>query len=107
MAKRFRLSTRAERSIADVGAWTLGKFGDQQAGRYLETLISRWIALSDGRLTYRSCRDHFAPDLREDLRYFPACRHFVIFVEAPAEYQILDFIHQSANAGGWLKELPE
>jgi toxin ParE1/3/4 len=107
MAKPFRLSPQAERSMADIGAWTVGRFGDEQAERYLEKLISRCVALSEDRLPHRSCRDHFAPDLRDDLRFISAGRHFVIFVEAPAELRILDFIHQSANVGGWLKELPE
>ena len=72
MAKPFRLSPRAEVSMADIGAWTVGRFGDQQAERYLETLISRCTALSDGRIPHRSCRDRFASDLRDDLRFISA-----------------------------------
>ena len=44
----------------------------------------------------------FADDLAADLRFTRAGQHFVIFVEAPDEVLIVDFLHQSADIAGRL-----
>ena len=96
------LSRQAYASLADIGEWTVLNFGAQQAKRYTDQLVAQCKAIVRGRAVSQSCRTMFADDLAADLRFTRAGQHFVIFVEAPDEVLIVDFLHQSADIAGRL-----
>lgn len=62
--------------MAGIGEWTVGQFGERQAEAYLEVLISQCNKIAGGLAHVQSCRDVFAPDLRDDLRFSRAGQHW-------------------------------
>lgn len=104
MKKRsYRLSDQAFASLIEIAAWTEERFGPAQADRYRDLLIARCRAIAAGQVVHQSCRVAFAPDLREDLRFARAGRHFVIFLEDPATVLVIDFLHQGADLAARLE----
>jgi len=100
--KAFRLSFRAERSLDEIAQYSRRTFGASRGKTYVQTLLDRCRDVAEGRVPHQSCRNHFAADLDQDLRFIRAGQHYVIFVEGLAEIAIIDFIHQSADIGGRL-----
>ncbi|MBS0562910.1 MAG: type II toxin-antitoxin system RelE/ParE family toxin [Proteobacteria bacterium] len=99
-AKSFRLSGRAKASYRKIGLWTRERFGSAQAEIYLTLLLDQCRKLAAGQAHHRSCRDVFAPDAREDLRFARAGEHYVIFVESTREVLVVDFIHSRLDLPG-------
>ena len=100
--RRYVLSERAKRSFREIGLYSRERFGVEQMRFYLDGLLDRCKDLAAGHVPHQSCRAIFADDLREDLRFARVGQHFVIFIEAAEEVQIVDFLHQSADIAGRL-----
>ena len=101
------LSPRAERSLDDVLTYSRQHFGDARAKRYATGLLDRCRMVAKGHLPHQCCREFFATDLREDLRFVRAGQHFVIFIDRGTRIMIVDFLHQSADSGSRLRKSPE
>jgi toxin ParE1/3/4 len=100
--KDLIFSDRAARSFQQIAEYSRERYGRDRGAAYLDQLIGRCDALTRGEVPFRDCRDVFAPDLRTDLRFARAGRHFIIFMEMVTRVLIVDFIHQSADVGGRL-----
>jgi toxin ParE1/3/4 len=59
----LRFSRRAEADILDIGLYTLRKWGEDQAARYIDDLEVCCKMLADNPMTGRAC-DHIRPGLR-------------------------------------------
>lgn len=89
--------------MADIGAWSGGQFGERKAEAYVELLIAHCFKIAGGLAHVRSCRDVFAPDLRED-GFSRAGQHYILFVETVQDVLVVDFIHQRMNVLGKLRD---
>jgi toxin ParE1/3/4 len=100
--KSFSLSPRAARSLDAIADYSAQAFGKRRGDAYIADLLACCTDVAARRKTTVSCRVHFGEDLLADLTFSRSGRHFVIFVEMPTEYFVVDFIHQSADIGGRL-----
>lgn len=99
-AKSLRLSAGAYESLAAIGEWTQERFGSRQADLYEDKLVAQCERIAAGTAQHRSCRDVFAPEAREDLRFARAGEQYVIFVESAREVLVVDFIHSRMDLPG-------
>ncbi|TRO96524.1 type II toxin-antitoxin system RelE/ParE family toxin [Glycocaulis profundi] len=97
MAREVRLSRRAARSLSSIAVWTRQTFGDRQAHAYRDELIAACRSLAEGAALSRSCRELFAPDIAEDLRFMRCGMHFIVFVQTADAVSIADFVHARAD----------
>ena len=93
MTKPWVLTRQAERSLADIAAWTAETFGKRQAEAYAEDLIDACHTLASGTAPSRDCRRLVAAELVEDLRYARVGQHYVVFINSPDRMVIVDFLH--------------
>jgi toxin ParE1/3/4 len=100
--KGLIFSDRAMQSFRDIATYSYERYGKIRGARYLDDLIEKSEGLARKTVSFRSCRDVFASDLRADLLFARSGRHYIIFTETPARIQIIDFIHQSADIGSRL-----
>lgn len=107
MQKRWRLTRHAEAALTDIAAWTIDTFGPLQALAYEEDLIARCRAIAEGAVHSRSCRDLVDDTLPGDLRFTRVGQHFMVFLEAPEEITILDFLHARSDLPAKLAWLAE
>lgn len=97
MPKPWVLTQQAERSLAEIAAWTVETFGKRQADAYAEDLIETCQALADGTFRSRDCRRLVAAERPEDLRYARVGQHYVIFLGAQEPMVVVDFLHVRMN----------
>ncbi len=97
MFKPWRLTLAAEASLLEIAQWTYETFGNRQADAYEEDLIAACNEIASGAAFSQSCRHLVDPDLPEDLRFVRCGRHFIVFVEYPAQVIIVDFLHNRSN----------
>lgn len=107
MTKPWVLTRQAERSLAEIAAWTVETFGKRQAEAYAEDLIDACRALADGTAPSRDCRRLVAADLLEDLRYARIGQHYVVFVAMPKRMIVVDFLHVRMDIPARLAALGE
>jgi toxin ParE1/3/4 len=100
----YRFSGRAAVSFRAISEYSRKTFGARRGRAYMTTVLNTCADIGRGSAVTYSCRDAFAPDLREELRFARAGRHFVIFVETPTDILIVDFLHQSADIARHLDE---
>ena len=93
MTKPWVLTQQAERTLAEIAAWTAETFGKRQAEAYAEDLIDACRALANGTAPSRDCRRLVAAELPEDLRYARIGQHYVVFIAAPERMVVVDFLH--------------
>lgn len=97
MARPWRLTRRAEVSLAGIAEWTIDTFGLRQAAAYEDDLIACCNGIADGSELTFDCRRLIDSDLPESLRFARAGQHFIVFTEDPAQVVILDFLHARAD----------
>jgi len=97
MPRPWRLTRQAEASLVNIALWTIETFGPRQAAAYKEDLIGRCIEIEDGSAISQECRRLVDPELREDLRFTLAGRHFIVFVEDADQVTIVDFLHARSD----------
>ena len=97
MPRPWRLTRQAEASLVNIALWTIETFGPRQAAAYEEDLIGRCIEIEDGSAISQECRRLVDPELREDLRFTRAGRHFIVFVEDADQVTIVDFLHARSD----------
>ena len=97
MPRPWRLTRQAEASLVNIALWTIETFGPRQAAAYEEDLIGRCIEIADGSAILQECRRLVDPELREDLRFTRAGRHFIVFVEDADQVTIVDFLHARSD----------
>ncbi|MBO6764419.1 type II toxin-antitoxin system RelE/ParE family toxin [Maricaulis sp.] len=103
MTRNWRLTRQAEASLVDIARWTLKTFGPRQAEAYETDLIACCHEIANGTRFSQSCRQLVGAEMTEDLRYARAGEHFVVFLEAPAEIVIVDFLHARSDLPGKLR----
>jgi len=97
LTRSWRLTRQAEASLVDIARWTLKTFGPRQAEAYEADLIACCHEIADGTRFSQSCRQLVDAGMTGDLRYARAGEHFIVFLEAPAEIVIVDFLHARSD----------
>ncbi|MGU3496390.1 type II toxin-antitoxin system RelE/ParE family toxin [Xanthobacteraceae bacterium A53D] len=92
-ARPWRLTRSAEAGLVEIARWTHDTFGPRQAAAYEDDLIAACQAIAAGRARTHDCRLLVAADLPEDLRFTRCGQHFVVFIDAPEQVIIVDFLH--------------
>ncbi|WP_341213810.1 type II toxin-antitoxin system RelE/ParE family toxin [uncultured Limimaricola sp.] len=95
--KAWRLTPRAEESLADIALRTLEMFGPRQTEIYENELLDRCAALAAGRAASRDCSGLLGQNSEMDLRYTRAGEHFLVFLDMPDELVIVDFLHARSD----------
>ena len=101
----LRLAEIAEESLDRIHDWTLLNFGPSQAQSYTLDILKRCYAVTEQSAAQQSCRDAFAADLREDLRFTRSGQHYIIFIESSSEVLIVDFVHSKSDIVGRLAKI--
>ncbi len=101
--KELELSPRAERSLSNISTFSREHYGNARGRRNVVDMLKRCRQVAAGRLSHQSCRDFFADDLNEDLRFVRTGSHFAVFVDRGNRILIVDFLHQSADIGNRLE----
>jgi toxin ParE1/3/4 len=86
----FKLSRRAEADLLNIGAYTLDRWGDDQAVRYLAELEACCQRLADLPLLGRACNH-----IRPGLRCMEQGSHIVFYRPAAEFVFISRILHQS------------
>lgn len=105
MIRRWRLTRQAEDSLAEIADWTYATFGTRQAEAYAVDLIATCREIAAGHAITRPCRQLAGNGVPEDLRYVRCGQHYVVFVEAPDQISIVDFLHVRVDLPGKLAAL--
>mgnify|MGYP003670547916 CR=1 FL=1 len=105
MIRRWRLTRQAEDSLAEIADWTYATFGTRQAEAYAADLIGTCREVAAGHAITRPCRHLAGSGVPEDLRYVRCGQHYVVFVEAPDQISIVDFLHVRVDLPGKLAAL--
>lgn len=91
MTRSFRLTRRAEASLAGIADWTYEQFGPRQAEIYAAEVIARCEGIARGEVASRSCAVLVTG--AAELRYARAGEHFVVFLDRPDQVIVVDFLH--------------
>ncbi len=95
---RYRLSARAETSLADIFRYSIDMFGEEQADQYRRTLLARLASLANNEPPHgRPCSAIVAEGDAEDLHYIKAGGHYVVYLRRDDELLIADFVHERRN----------
>lgn len=105
MRKRWRLTRRAEASLAEIAEWTIETFGPRQAATYEEDLISACNEIAAGSAISYDCRRLLDEVLAENLPFVRAGQHFVIYLDQPEQIIVIDFLHARSDLPRRLAEL--
>jgi plasmid stabilization system protein ParE len=93
VARAWRLTSRAEKSLQDIAAWTVDNFGPQQAKAYEDSLVKQCEAIASGPAHPRSCRKVIDSSLPDELHFIRSGMHLMVFVDLGPEIVIADFLH--------------
>lgn len=86
-----RLSARAEADLADIWVYSAEQWGVDQADRYIDALLSRFVWLSDHPSLWRP-----RADIAAGLHSYPHQRHMIYFRmsdTAGAAIEIVRMLH--------------
>jgi toxin ParE1/3/4 len=86
---KFRFSRRAEADLLSIGEYTLRKWGETQAARYLGELEDCCLMLARNPALGRLC-EHVRPGLRR----FEHGRHVLFYRQEPRGILISRILHQ-------------
>ena len=95
MSRAYRLTRRAEASLAEIAKWTIATFGPRQADAYEAELLERCKAILRGQAHGRSCA--VLVDDAVDLRFARAGEHFLVFLDRADEVIIVDILHSRSD----------
>jgi plasmid stabilization system protein ParE len=93
LAKPWRLTPQAEKSLQEIAVWTVDNFGSQQAATYENALIEQCEAIAAGTVHPRSCRKVIDSSLPDELLFTRSGMHLVVFVDLGGQIVIVDFLH--------------
>lgn len=97
----YRFTENAEADLADILAFTVRSWGQEQAHAYLDGLEKQVAAVAVNPGIGRPC-DHLAPGLQA----FPYVSHTLYYLTDKADIIIVRVLHQSMNptlqfSSGW------
>ncbi len=95
MSRSLRLTRRAQASLTEIAKWTIENFGLHQADLYEAELLSRCEAILNGQEHSRSCS--VLVDDAAELRFIRAGEHFVVFLDQPDAFIIVDVLHSRSD----------
>lgn len=93
----YRLSARAEADLADIWVYSAEQWGIDQADRYIDAILMRFVWLLEHRTLWKA-----RPDLCEGLHSYPEQSHFIYFrpsESAPSTLEILRVLHRRMDPG--------
>jgi plasmid stabilization system protein ParE len=105
--KPWQLTRCAERSLAEILAWTIKRFGEHQAVAYCDALIERIDAIAAGLPPHpRPCgllmRGHPGA---ADLVYYREGGHYIVMRDSDEVLIVLEFFHQASDLPRLLQAL--
>jgi toxin ParE1/3/4 len=86
---QFRLTRRAESDIGEIIQYTLERWGEDQAARYVDDLESAFELLAKNPLASRACAD-IAPGLRR----FEHPRHVIFYRQTRTGVVVTRILHR-------------
>ncbi|WP_288829530.1 type II toxin-antitoxin system RelE/ParE family toxin [uncultured Paraburkholderia sp.] len=95
--RTYVLSPAAERDLDDIWGYTVARWGDAQAERYILNIESTIVGLTDGTQPSLS-----AADVREGYRKALVGMHIVFFRESAALVDVVRILHQQMDVAGRL-----
>lgn len=93
-SRRIVVSQRAQDDLADIAAWTAEKFGDRQAGMYVDAILETIDELLSNPARGKT-RDEIGQGLRSLHMAKPGRRgrHLLLYREDAAAVTILRILH--------------
>ncbi|MEM5329696.1 type II toxin-antitoxin system RelE/ParE family toxin [Paraburkholderia sp. JHI2823] len=97
--RAYVLSPAAELDLDDIWDYTLARWGEPQAERYILSIESAIVGLVDGTQPSLS-----AADVREGYRKAVVGMHVVFFKESAALIDVIRILHQRMDIPGRLED---
>lgn len=103
----WRLTQQPEKSLVEIAAWTVKHFGQTQAFKYRDELISCINCLANNEPPHGKECDELISEKSQTkgLLYFHQGSHYIIFRRTKKQLEVLDFFHQRMNIPAHLEEL--
>ena len=103
----WRLTPQAEKSLVEIATWTIKHFGQAQALKYRDELISCINRLANIEPPNGKDCSLLLTDNTDTkgLLYHQQGSHFIIFRRTNTQLEVLEFFHQRMNIPAHLDEL--
>ncbi|GAA4813646.1 hypothetical protein GCM10011365_20220 [Marinicella pacifica] len=103
----WRLTPQAEKSLVEIAAWTIKHFGQAQALKNRDELISCINRLANNDPPHgKECNELMSDKSQaKGLLYFHQGSHYIIFRRTKKQLEVLEFFHQRMNITAHLEEL--
>jgi toxin ParE1/3/4 len=92
--KRLFLSNQARQDLREIWQYSLRKWGQQQADRYVAAIRVTFDSLLDGSASSRP-----ADAIRPDMRRVSVGRHVVFFRDADERVEVVRVLHERIDFG--------
>jgi toxin ParE1/3/4 len=89
----YRLTPAAERDLESIWTYTLGRWGAEQAGRYIDILTAAFADLARSPQTAQQC-----DDIRPGYRRRRVERHMIYFRNTAYGIAIIRVLHDRMDA---------
>jgi toxin ParE1/3/4 len=99
MKPRYTLRQLAENDLEEIWLYTLQEWGVEQADKYIQALLSRFIWLSENPLIGKP-----RPDIKPGYYSFPEGRHVIFYTLASYGIDVIGILHQSMDVSGHLEK---
>ncbi|MFX1684562.1 type II toxin-antitoxin system RelE/ParE family toxin [Paraburkholderia sp. A1RO-5L] len=90
--RAYVLSPAAERDLDEIWDYTVARWGESQAERYILSIESTIVGLADGTQPSLS-----AEEVREGYRKALVGMHVVFFKQSPALIDVIRILHQQMD----------
>lgn len=97
MTKPWRATLQGEKSLLDIALWTLETFGPRQADAYEQDILAKMDDIAAGVAHTQSCRVLIDSNLADDIRFTRVGGHYLIYIEYPDSFVLLDLLHQTMD----------
>ena len=105
--KRIAYAPAALASLEDILEWTIRAFGDAQAQKYTDCLVSRLRSIANGEPPCPKPCDLLLQGRRdaEGLSYYREGRHYLILRETDETLELVEIFHERMNIDARLRGL--
>lgn len=97
MNKPWRDTPQAEQCLLDIAQWTVETFGARQADAYEQDILAKMDDIVSGTAHTQSCRVLIDSSLADDIRVTRIGGHYLIYIEYPDSFVLLDLLHQRVD----------
>ncbi len=97
MTRRIRILPQAKKSLSDIAAWTVERFGEAQAIHYGAAFRSRFRRIADKQAASKPLVHVTGLERHRGVEIARSGSHYILFAFKDGDLFILDVIHTKRN----------